>query len=58
MTARFWRKKINRRILSGHQGLVVLVEHWAASNVEPHSHTMSRSIGCSRARCGVRLGIE
>jgi hypothetical protein len=29
-----------------------LVEHWAASNVEPHSHTMSRSIGCSRARCG------
>ena len=23
MTARFWRKKINRRILSGHQGLVV-----------------------------------
>jgi hypothetical protein len=23
MTPRFWRKKINRRILSGHQGLVV-----------------------------------
>ena len=39
MTTRFWRKKINRRILSGHQGLVVW---WSIGPRQTSSRTVTQ----------------